>query len=96
MTDKVDNRETDVYISEVAKEVASNIRRLRNERGISQRDLAAWCNFEYPNMCRIESGRTNVTLQTISRVAFALGVDVRELFGASNASLKKKSGKNGR
>ena len=52
---------------------------IRTERGISQQDLAARCNFEKPNMSRIEYGRTNMTLVTLLTISRALGVKLRDL-----------------
>jgi transcriptional regulator with XRE-family HTH domain len=45
--------------SELSKSLGARIRKLREERNISQQDLAAMCNFDKSNMARIESGRTN-------------------------------------
>ncbi|MEF9949901.1 MAG: helix-turn-helix transcriptional regulator [Mucinivorans sp.] len=82
MANNVDISNKEECVQELRELVAYNIRRLRLKRGISQRDLAAWCNFEYPNMCRIESGRMNITLQTMARIVSALDVEVTELFRA--------------
>ena len=60
--------------------VGKRIQEIRIERGISQQDLAARCNFEKSNMSRLESGRGNATLTTIQIVANALNVPAMELF----------------
>lgn len=65
--------------NEVQTVIGDNIRRVRLERGISQRDLAAWCNFESSNLSRIEGGRTNLTVGNLVKIARALEVDVTEL-----------------
>lgn len=67
-------------LEKLQKLVAYNIRRIRLEHGVSQRDLAAWCNFEHSNMCRIEAGRTNLTLSSLYKISVALGVDIRSFF----------------
>lgn len=67
-------------LGKLQKLVAYNIRRIRLEHGVSQRDLAAWCNFEHSNMCRIEAGRTNLTLSSLYRISAALSVDIRSFF----------------
>lgn len=59
--------------------IGDKIKEIRNEKGISQQDLAAKCNFEKPNMSRIEAGRTNLTVKTLFTISIALGVKVRDL-----------------
>lgn len=59
--------------------IGQRIAQLRHERGISQQDLAARCNFEKSNMSRIEAGRSNITIRTLSIISRALGVKIREL-----------------
>lgn len=60
--------------------VGANVRKLRLEKEMSQRDLADLCNFETSNMCRIEQGGSNLTLLNLYKIAAALKVDIRELF----------------
>ncbi len=60
--------------------VGKRIRKIREEKNISQQDLAAKCNFEKSNMSRIEAGRVNSTLSTLEKVSKALDVDIVELF----------------
>lgn len=62
--------------SELSKSLGSRIRKLREERNISQQDLAASCNFEKSNMARIESGRTNPTFLTLYKISIALKVSI--------------------
>ncbi len=64
---------------QIQKKVGDNIKSIRLKKGIQQRDLAAWCDFEYSNMCRIESGRTNITIYNLCKIADALGVDIKDL-----------------
>lgn len=59
--------------------IGRRIADLRRERGISQQDLAARCNFEKSNMSRIEYGRSNMTIATLLTISRALGVKLREL-----------------
>ena len=62
--------------SELSKSLGARIRKLREERNISQQDLAAMCNFEKSNMARIESGRTNPTFLTLHKISVALKVSL--------------------
>jgi len=68
----------------VKKEVALtrigvNIRNIREEKNISQQDLAAACNFEKSNMSRIEAGRTNLTIGTLLKICDALNVKLVDI-----------------
>jgi len=59
--------------------IGDKIKEIRIKNGISQQDLAAKCNFEKPNMSRIEAGRTNLTVKTLFTISIALGVRIRDL-----------------
>lgn len=59
--------------------IEDKIREIRIQKGMTQLDLAAKCNFEKSNMSRIESGRTNLTLKTMFIISNALGVGIRDL-----------------
>jgi len=54
--------------------IGMNIRKIREEKNISQQDLAAVCNFEKSNMSRIEAGRSNLTIGTLLKICEALQV----------------------
>ena len=66
--------------SEIVKIIGRNIKELRNERKISQQDLAEECNFEKSNLARIESGRTNPTVKTLFKISEALKIPLATLF----------------
>lgn len=61
------------------KKLGGNIKRIRESKNISQVDLANACEFEKPNMRRIEAGNTNVTAKTLYKIAKALEVSITEL-----------------
>lgn len=64
--------------------IGYRIKYLREQKGISQQDLAALCNFEKANMRRIEAGRTNPTIYTLHKISQALGVSLSELVEINN------------
>ena len=66
-------------IAETIARVASRIRALRRQQGITVRELADRCGMERPNLSRIESGRTNPTLRTLCTICFALEVGLTDL-----------------
>ena len=55
------------------------IRSLREDRGLSQEDLAHISNLHRTYVSQTERGERNVTLTTVLRLADALGVDGAEL-----------------
>jgi len=59
--------------------IGMNIRKIRNEKNISQQDMAALCNFEKSNMSRIEAGRTNLTIGTLLKICEALEVKLADI-----------------
>lgn len=65
---------------ELIKKIGQNIKRIRLEKGIKQIDLATQINIEDSALRRIESGRTNPTVNTLYIIAEALGIDVVDLF----------------
>ena len=56
------------------------MREVRRSRGLTQEQLAAELRMLAPNYARVEQGRQNVTIDTVVRVAQALGVPLMELF----------------
>lgn len=63
------------------KKVGLRIKALRNERNLTQFDLAVNSDMEETALQRIEAGRTNPTLKTLLKIVNALdGVDFYQLF----------------
>lgn len=70
------------------------IARARTERGFTQEGLASALDMATKNVQRLESGRQNLTLRTIERVAAALSVEPETFFRAeqpATAKAKKRS-----
>jgi transcriptional regulator with XRE-family HTH domain len=57
----------------------TELARIRTEKGISQKDLAAAVGIEPPNLCHYEKARHEPLVSTAVRLASALGVSVEEL-----------------
>ena len=49
---------------------------VRLEKGLSQMELAKRTGMHRSNICRIESGRQNISLDTLIRIFDALGIDI--------------------
>lgn len=63
----------------ILQNIGLKIRTLREERNISQQDLAAACNFEKSNMSRIESGGNNLTISTLLKICEVLKVKLKDI-----------------
>jgi transcriptional regulator with XRE-family HTH domain len=57
----------------------ANLRAAREAKGLSQRDLAAKAEFPQAKIPAIEAGRTNLSIDTMQRLADALGLTVAGL-----------------
>ena|ERR1039457_3647689 len=60
--------------------VGENIRLLRKARGWSQEDLGEQADLSYKFVGEIERGAVNPSLDSLTRIANALAVEITELF----------------
>ena len=63
----------------IKKKFGLNLKEVREQKGLTQLELATLCDSEVTTISRIENGRTNVTLGTIISLSNALGIDPNEL-----------------
>ena len=68
-----------VDMSNSAKKLGQNIRRIRLAKGMTQGDLCRKLEVDRGYMSNVESGKKNPTLSTIERIAKALDVSIEEL-----------------
>lgn len=61
--------------SDVLSHVSSNLKRLRNAAGLSQAALAETSGVSRRMIVNLEGGDTNVSLSSLDKLAWALGVD---------------------
>ena len=59
------------------EKMGKDIRTIRMERGMSQTDLAAAAGITIANLSRIEAGKFSVGLDTLNKIAIALGVTLK-------------------
>ncbi len=63
------------YLSKVGK----NIKKHRLAKKVKQVDLAYACNFDKQTLYKIETGKVNITLKTLLKIADALDLKVANL-----------------
>jgi XRE family transcriptional regulator, regulator of sulfur utilization len=68
------------------------VREQRLRRGLSQDALADLAGFQRTYLSEVETGRRNVTLVNIGRLAAALGVGVGELMATAEGRLSSTEG----
>jgi len=62
------------------KIISDNIRKLRAKLGLTQDDLAKKADIKYTTLMKVESGTVNKpSVQTMARIAKALGVSIEDL-----------------
>lgn len=65
---------------ESLNKLGDNIRKERNKQGISQNQLAFECGLTRETINKIESGKLNVSVCNVSKIAKALNIDLKNLF----------------
>lgn len=63
----------------VLLEIVALIKKARKSKNITVQELAYRCEMERSNMSRIESGRVNITIKTLTILANALNLNIRDL-----------------
>ena len=62
--------------------LASNIKRLRKQKNISQEKLARLADISYNTVVKIEAGKANnPTFETLSKLADTFGISIDKLVG---------------
>lgn len=75
--------------------LAYTIRRLREERGFTQEDIAYAANLTSGTYGHIERGKTNPTWTTIKKIAQALEISLTDLAEAAEAADTRNNGGRG-
>lgn len=78
-------------------DIATAVRNVRNGKRISQEALADTLGWGQNQISRIESGKTIPSLETIGKLAIALGEDPGEFIaGAITEKYRKQTGGSGK
>jgi len=64
---------------EKGKMAGKKVRAIRISRGITQVQLSEMTGIQRPNLSRLENGKTNPNIETLSRIATGLNVSIAEL-----------------
>jgi DNA-binding XRE family transcriptional regulator len=70
--------------------LGNQLRAVRRKRHLTQESLAERAGMDRSYLSGIELGKHNVPLDTICRLAWALGMDVRELIGGAPGSSRRR------
>jgi len=71
--------EQEAYDDDILRVVGANIRFFREERGLSQSDLAERISITYQQIQKYENGTTSPTVTRISQIAATLGITIHAL-----------------
>lgn len=63
----------------ISKKLGDNIRRIREEKGMSQGDICRITEMDRGYISRVENGSKNPTISNLEKIAKALGVKPDEL-----------------
>ena len=75
-------------MDDIQTNLAANVRRLREERGLSQQRMAQLSSIPRATWASLESGSANPTLGVLSGAAAALQVSIEELIGAPRTAAR--------
>ena len=68
--------------------VGENIKRIRTAKNLSQKEVTINASLDTAQYSRIENGKTDPSVNTLERIAKAMGITLAELF-ASTDELKE-------
>jgi transcriptional regulator with XRE-family HTH domain len=77
--DQLSNVINNRLMDSICERIGLNIRRIREEQGLSQEELGAIADLHRAYIGQIERGEKNIGLQNLEKIANALNVDVRVL-----------------
>ena len=75
-------------MTDINKNLADNIRRLREARKLSQQQIAKLSGIPRPTWASLETGSANPTLAVLSKAASALNISIEELVGPPRSEFK--------
>lgn len=64
----------------ITEKIGLRIKQLRNEKGISQEQLALNCDIDRTYMSGVESGKRNITVKNLEKILNTLNISFSEFF----------------
>lgn len=64
----------------ITKQFGERIKELRNAKGMSQEKFALSIDMDRTYYASVESGKRNVSINNIDKIAHGLGISLEELF----------------
>ena len=71
---------------DIKQKVGLRIKELRGQKEMSQEEVANTADMERSFMTHIESGRRNISVDTLQRILSALGISFKEFFDSKEFS----------
>ncbi|WP_439699066.1 helix-turn-helix domain-containing protein [Mucilaginibacter sp. AW1-7] len=65
---------------EIKSKVGSRIREVREQRGISQKDLSYTADLDRSYIASVENGQRNISIVNLEKIAIALKISLSDLF----------------
>lgn len=79
LVDRQSNVINNRLMGSIGERIGLNIRRIREERGLSQEKLAALADLHRAYVGQIERGEKNIGLKNLEKIAIALQVGAKDL-----------------
>jgi|GEM_PF-1539600 len=73
-----------------ARRVAHRLKALREDRGLSQRDVAALTGMSSPQLSKIESGTFDLRISTVQALLRAIGASLSDISGPGTPEISQK------
>lgn len=73
---------------DIKEKIGQRIKELRTEKKLSQEEVANTADMERSFMTHIESGRRNISVETLQRILTALDVSFQEFFNSKEFTKK--------
>lgn len=73
-----------------ARRIARRIKALREDRGLSQRDVAALAGMTSPQLSKIESGTFDLRISTVQTLLRAMGATLSDISGPGTPEISQK------
>lgn len=62
------------------EQLGSRVKELRNQKGLTQTELANKIGKDHPSINKLENGKVNPSYIFLCEVSLGLGIDLKEMF----------------